>query len=255
MVSNERHAHPPDDAPVKSHERRPVARRAAGRRRAPARSSAVPVAESQFEFEVGLLRLGMGDHRRHRGARAPCSSGTGIFGVRAVQRRPSPTGMLHTKTNTESSEPRQPRAKRARRVRRARLRRLWRRRRPSSGRSAPHAQQHARARPSRRPRWRDRPATARGSCSRETASRRSSRRTRGTPARLRASRASRPAPPRARTGRCSEKTGNCRPTIELSSVQIEAGDVVQRGDRDAERAERHRRGVADQRELRGFERA
>ena len=58
----------------------------------------------------------------------------------------------------------------------------------------------------------------------------------------------------SQNGTIIEKTGNWRPTIALSCCRSSSGDFRERDERRAERAERHGRGVADERELRRLER-
>ena len=76
-----------------------------------------------------------------------------------------------------------------------------------------------------------------------------------------ASPATRPASPRQpaiaqtiQAGTISEKIGNCRPAIAEISDSSRSADFRQRDDRRAERAERDRRGVGQQRQARGVER-
>ena len=212
----------------------------------------VPVADSQLMSNTARFRRGHGHHRRHA-LDAGCAVGHGTRTVVTPSNLAFTCGSPHTKTTHAEDEPRAPGAKGPRRGAQ----------RACGATSSPATRgelpdrffgcQHAKKQRERRHGHDGRDtSTSHGPWKLET---RNCGIANDTPAtRMAGQMATMPRHPAnaqiSQNGTITEKNGSCRPTMALSSQQIEAGHALQRDDRRAERAERDRRGVGDERETR-----
>ena len=224
-----------------------------------ARKMPVPVADSQFKLKIAASGVGGGHHRRHALHQVVQARDRGCATIGdPVQRSALVCGQAPDEDEHAQDRSRASRRGSTSRARVSRAPLRPPRRGASAARRRPHrsrgcqTRRNERDRAHRDDRRRPRPpARDRGSWRRGTAASRRTRRPRAPPA----TRRSMPRQPGERPDQ--PERHDHREERELPAdhgaevAQVEAGDALQRDDRRAQRAERDRRGVGDEREAGG----